>query len=355
VTQSLRKTAELLLLGAVPLVALVLALAAYAGDDRLALDFHNEVYRQADAVVNGRDAYESPDADLTDRSSLLWPMAAVLPVVPLTALPAGAADWVATVLVIAALVAALLLLDVRDWRVYGAVLLWPAVIEAVQTANASLPLTLLVALAWRYRGRATIAGLALGYGVAVKLFLWPVVVWLALVGRARAALVAAVAAAASLLLLLPFIGIADYVRLLRNLGETFEHDAYTIFALLTDAGAPDLAARAVTVALGLGVLALAWRRQSLGLALAAALMLSPIVWRHFFVLLLVPLALSRPRFDVVWLVPIGLWVGDGTLNGAPWQTACVLGLVALTFALCELCPQPQTSDAAVLSANPVHA
>ena len=73
------------------------------------------------------------------------------------------------------------------------------------------------------------------------------------------------------------------------------------------------------------MLALAWRRRSLGLALAAALVLSPIVWRHFFVLLLVPLALSRPRFDVVWLVPVGMWVGDGTFNGAPWQTACVLG------------------------------
>lgn len=352
---SLIRAAQLLALGAVPLVALALSLVAYAGDDRLALDFHNEVYRQADAVVQGEDAYESPGADLSDRSSLLWPMAAVLPVVPLTALPPGAADWVATALVIAALVMALLVLDVRDWRIYGAVLLWPATIEAIQTANASLPLTLLVALAWRYRSRATIAGLALGYAVAVKLFLWPVVVWLALVGRVRAALVAAAGAAASLLLLLPFVAIADYVRLLRNLGETFEHDAYTIFALLADVGAPDTAARAVTIAVGLGVLALAWRRRSLGLAIAAALVLSPIVWRHFFVLLLVPLALSRPRFDVVWLVPIGLWVGDGTLNGAPWQTACVLGLVALTFALCELRPTPKTSEARMLAPGPVHA
>src|ERR1043165_5193045 len=101
------RAVELLLLGAVPLVALALALAAYAGDDRLALDFHHELYRQADAVVHGRDAYESPGADRSDRANLLWPMAAVLPVVPLTALPPGVADWVATALVIAALVGAL--------------------------------------------------------------------------------------------------------------------------------------------------------------------------------------------------------------------------------------------------------
>ena len=52
------------------------------------------------------------------------------------------------------------------------------------------------------------------------------------------------------------------------------------------------------------------------------------MWRHFFVLLVVPLALSRPRFDVVWLIPIGMWVGDGTFNGEPWQTAAVLLLAA---------------------------
>ena len=352
-SSGLRRPLELLLLGAVPVVALVLALWAYAGDGRLALDFHHEVYRQAEAVVDGRDTYESPDADLSDRSNFLWPMAAVLPVVPLTAVPPGAADWIATALVLASLVAALRLLDVRDWRVYGAVLLWPAVIEAVQTANASLPLTLLVAVMWRYRDRAGLAGTALGYGVAVKLFLWPVIVWLALTGRVRAAAVAAMVAAASLLLLLPFTSIGDYVRLLRNLGETFEHASYTPFALLTDLGLSDTPARAVTVALGLGVLALAWRRRSLGLALAAALVLSPIVWRHFFTLLLVPLALSRPRFDAAWLIPIGLWIGDGTFNGAPWQTACVLALVAATFVLCELRPRDGARSPAAGSPAPV--
>jgi hypothetical protein len=198
-----------------------------------------------------------------------------------------------------------------------------------------------------------VAGIALGYGIALKLFLWPVAVWLALVGRVRAAVVAAAVAAASLALLLPFTSIPDYVRVLRNLGETFEHDAYTPFALLTDLGVPDTAARVVTVSLGLGVLALAWRRRSLGLAIAAALCLSPIVWRHFFVLLLVPLALSRPRFDVVWLIPIGMWVGDGTFNGAPWQTAAVLLLAAVTFALCEL--RPRVREARVLSPGPAHA
>lgn len=348
----IRRFAELVFLGALPVVVLVLALAAYAGDDRLALDFHHELYRQAEAVAEGRDAYESPTADLSDRSNAVWPMAAVLPIVPVTALPPGVAGWLATAFVVATLVASLWVLRVRDWRVYGVVVFWPSTIEAIQTANASLPLTLLAALAWRYRDRAAIPGLALGYGIAVKLFLVPVAVWFALVGRTRAAIVAMTAAAASLLLLLPFTSIADYVRLLRNLGETFEHEAYTPFALLADLGMPDTVARALTIALGAAVLALAWRRRSLGLAIAAALVLSPIVWRHFFVLLIVPLALSRPRFDVVWLIPIGMWIGDGTFNGAPWQTAAVLAIATATFAVGERQPR---RDAAGLTLRPGHA
>ena len=309
-------------------LALVLALAAYAGDDRLALDFHHEVYRQAEAVVDGRDAYESPDADLSDRSNALWPMAAVLPVVPLTALPPAVADWLATAR--RARVARRRRCwssSVRDWRIYGVVLLWPAVIEAIQTANASLPLTLLVAVMWRYRDRAGIAGVALGYArrrQAVPL------ARRRLAGARRPALGGAPSrrAAASLLLLLPFTSLADYVRLLRNLGATFEHDAYTPFALLTDLGVPDTAARVVDASRSAwpcsrsrGAVA-AWGsrsrprsscRRSCGVTSYSCSM--------------VPLALSRPRFDAVWLIPIGLWVGDGTFNGAPWQTACVLGLV----------------------------
>ena len=41
-----------------------------------------------EAVVDGREAYDAPDADLSDRANFLWPMAAVLPVVPFTVTPA---------------------------------------------------------------------------------------------------------------------------------------------------------------------------------------------------------------------------------------------------------------------------
>ena len=330
-----RRLAEIVLFGAIPLVALVFALAAYAGDDRLALDFHYELYPQAELLWAGEQAFDTPEAYLNDRANLIWPVAAVLPVVPLTAVGPDAADWIATWFTLATLVAALLVLRVRDWRIYGVVLLWPSVIDAYQTANASLPLVLLVAVAWRWRHRAAVAGLALGFGIAIKFFLWPLLAWLVATRRLVAAGIALATIVVSLLLMVPFTDIGDYVRLLQKLRRTFEPDTYTIFAVLNDLGAPELVSRGATVVLGLGLLALAWRRRSLTLAIAAALVLSPIVWRHFFVLLIVPLALARPRLSLLWLLPLGMWVGDGTFNGETWQTAVVLAIAAGLVVVCE--------------------
>jgi hypothetical protein len=336
VRSPLTRTLELFAFAVVPLAALAIGLSTFSDQNRIALDFHYELYPQAHAVVNGGDAYPAPDADLSDGSNAIWPMAAVLPATPLTALSAEAADWVATALMLIAFVATLWVLEVRDWRIYGVALLWPPVIDAYQTANLTLPLALLVALVWRYRDRRFVAGLLLGLALALKFFLWPVAVWLVAAGRRTAAGVSVLVGAASLLLLVPFISIPDYVRLVRNLSDTFDGQSYTPYALLLDLGAPSAAARAVTLALGAAVLALAWRRRSLGLAIGAALVLSPIVWRHFFALLLVPLALARPRLDVAWAIPLAFWLVPGSYNGAPWQTALGLAVAALTVAVAEL-------------------
>jgi hypothetical protein len=43
---------------------------------------------------------------------------------------------------------------------------------------------------------------------------------------------------------------------------------------------------------------------TLTFALAAALAASPILWIHYFLLLLVPLALFRPRLSPLWFVPL---------------------------------------------------
>ena len=179
------------------------------------------------------------------------------------------------------------------------------------------------------------SGVTVGVAVALKFFLWPLVFWLAALRRWRDATVAAVLAAATLLLLIPFISIAEYARLLRRLGATFDQDSFTIFGLLVQAGSPERLARVVALALAIAVLAIAWRRQSFVLFVAAALMLSPIVWLDYYALLAIPLAVVQPRLSAVWLLPIltfGITSG-GAGAGHVSTTIWVLMIFALVTVL----------------------
>ena len=113
---------------------------------------------------------------------------------------------------------------------------------------------------------------------------------------------------------------------------------------------PILAARILAGVVTLGLLAAAaWvardsRRTSrdrdigaLTLCLAAALSASPIVWVHYFLLLLVPLALASPRLSPLWLVPLAYQ----PLGEAAWP-ALVCELFGVVFQeLDHLFPQTE--------------
>ena len=330
-----RKIGPPIFLGLLPVVVLVWALVLEAHGGDVAVDFHHELYPEAKLILDGVDPYPPVDADLSDGTNTIWPVAAAVLVAPFAVLPSAAADWAMTFFVIATFVAALAVMGVRDWRVFGATALWPPFLNAMQTANLTLPLCLLAAFVWRYRSRRWVAGSALGLALALKFFLWPLVVWLAALRRWGAIGVAAVLAAASLLLVLPFISLMDYGDLLHNLSETFDGVSYTVYALLVDIGMGDRLARAANGALGLALLALSWRRRSFALAIGTALTFSPIVWMHFFVLLALPLAEVSATFAWPWLLPIVMFVGPGTYNGEPWQTALVLAVAAAVVLVCE--------------------
>jgi hypothetical protein len=90
----------------------------------------------------------------------------------------------------------------------------------------------------------------------------------------------------------------------------------------------------VSLAIGAAILILAWRLRSFALAIGAALALSPIVWLHFFALLIVPIAAVSPQFSALWLVPLLTWFAPGTLNGTPLQSAQVLFATAVALAWC---------------------
>ncbi len=288
---------------------------------------HSPFPRAAAAALRSRTAYVYP------------PLTAWL-VAPLTVLPLPVAEAIGLLLMLASVVTLLALLGVTDWRCYMIALLWLPTYSAIQTANLDLPVAAGVAAVWKARSRPWFAGLATGLLIALKLFLWPLAIWLLATRRVASAVVAAVSAFVLVLVSwapIGFSGLRGYPHLLETLSQAERADGYTLAALI----APALswpAATAIGVAVGLLVLVWGCRAAYQGderggfvLTIAAVLMLTPIVWLDYFVLLLVVVGLSSRTFGWLWLLPLGLWAAPQVSNGAPWQTAGALVLGAATI------------------------
>jgi len=109
---------------------------------------------------------------------MVYPPSVAVVLAPFSLLPVVWATVLFTVVMGAALVVALWVLEIRDWRVYAVVGCWPATISSVQAGNVTALLVLLAAVAWRWRNRRFVPGVAVAVAIAAKLFLWPLVVWL---------------------------------------------------------------------------------------------------------------------------------------------------------------------------------
>jgi hypothetical protein len=335
--------ASIVFFGFLPAFTVVAVFVATIQDDTIAMDFR-QFYRAAEVILDGDSPYLESGAALTEWGGPFpYPPLPALTAIPLTALSLDAA----ALLVMASLVAAALLtlrvLDVRDWRCYGLMLLWPPVISAIQTGNVTLWFALAAALVWRYRDRLVAPAASIGVTLAVKFFLWPLVVWQAASRRyASAALSCAIGAALLVLSWIPlgFAGLLDYPDLLRRLEETVGDDSYTLYIVGLDLGLPSAVARLAWLALGLSlvvsVVVIGRRggeRTAYVLAMAAALGLTPIVWLHYFALLVVVVAVARPRLGLVWFVPLAMVITPGSGHPTPIETAATLAVAAATIAL----------------------
>jgi hypothetical protein len=291
----------------------------------------------------------SPYVYDADKTYAYPPLVAWL-VAPLHPLNASAAGFIWTLLSLLMVAAALWLLELRDWRCYALAFVFLFTRSSVDLGTIEPLLLLTVAAAWRWRDDAMRAAGAVGTAVVLKLFVWPLVVWLAITRRLRAAGLA-VALAVALALIswaaIGFAGLGDYPGVLRRLANDESTSSYSVVALGVRAHLPLLGARIVAVLVTLALLAAAvWvardeRRAprdrdiaTLTITLAAALAVSPIVWVHYFLLLLVPLALVRPRLSLLWFVPFAFqplgeaaWpAGDaGKLGLALAATLVILG------------------------------
>lgn len=335
---------EVLLLGVLPCLALYYVFLNVAHGGGLVTDFENAFYPAASAVLHGHSPYPAvTDPSLAAGTAYVYPPLTAIVTIPLTALSSHGAGLVAMAVLVAMVVATLLVLDVRDWRCYGMAFLWLPVISAIQAANVTIPLGLAAALAWRYRDRAPIAGLGAGLSLALKPLLWPLLFWLAATRRLRAAVWTLGVAAVALLVTwgaIGFDGLREFPHLLHRLQGLEEREGYTVYALATDLGASPGVARVLGVALAVGLLAgvvvLGRRgddRRAFILAVAAALACSPIVWLHYFALLLVVVAVGQPRLGPAWFVPLAMYGATGTHNGTTLQNALTIASAAVTVLL----------------------
>ncbi len=281
-----------------------------------AMDFHGQYWPAGRRVLDGLSPYDLGWQDIQHEIAFPYGAVAALLFVPFALLPLGLAEVVFTGLCFAAVPLTLGLLGVRDWRVYGLVFLWPPVTLGWVTANVSLLLGVGIAVLWRHRDRAFVVGLLVALLVSIKLFVWPLAIFL-LGSRRYVALGYVVLCGLGLNLVawavLGFDQIGPYVKLLGLVSDREEPRSYSLLAVALDHGATQSAAYALVLGLaavvGSACFVLARRGReeaALLLSIATGLLATPVTWPHYFALLIVPLALLRPRLSPIWVVPVAM-------------------------------------------------
>jgi hypothetical protein len=297
------------------------------------------IFRRAGrAVLHGHTPYVHPTLKLLAANDrFVYPTPFALPFIPFAVAPEKAAAVGFLVLSVAAVLASVWLLGVRDWRCYGASLLGVPVFGAFGVGSIGPFLLLLCALGWRFRNR-TVAGVPLALAAAAKLFLWPLLVWLLVTRRFRAfaASLATIGATLALWASIDPGGMRRYPQTIRLLNDVQRWKSYSpqslLISLHVPAFASDLAAGAAAVA-AVFVLVLLRRngdRATFAAAVASALIATPILWTHYLVLLLAPIALARPRLAPLWLLPVVLWATPHPESvGVVWRIVLVLAVISV--------------------------
>jgi len=245
--------------------------------------------------------------------------AAVLPA-PIGWLGYRPAMIVWTTLLFAMIVASLRLLGVRDWRCCGIALLTMPALSSIHLGTPTPVLMLSAALAWRYRDRPWLVSAGLALGIGFKIMLWPLLVWLAVTRfwtSVRSGL-ATVALVVGCWAIIGFAGASTYTSNLRGTEDIDQFRGYSIVALAHRAGLGLTSSHVVLALVALvlvGLIVVAGRRKTATadrdafiLAIATTLLASPVIWGHYFLLVLVAFALTNRSFGIEWLLPLAFWV-----------------------------------------------
>ena len=334
-------TAALALLAVVWTIGFV---ALSAADGLLGWDVRFAYLPAAHAILDGHSPYPGlHDPILLDQKGYVYPPQLAIVLVPLAWLPVAVAGLLASVASAACVAGTLWILRVRDWRCYAAAFLWMPSMSGVLLANLSLPLALAAALAWRYRDRTWPIAASLGLAVSAKLFLWPLLVWTVSTRRLRATLLAVTLGLAVTLAAwaaIGFDGLTGYPDLLRRLNEIQAANSYSFVGISSSLGLGTGVGDVFAITVG-GILLAACvvfgRRgddlRSFTCAIAATLVLSPIVWVHYLVLLLPPVAIARPRLSPLWFLPLVVWLSPRPGYPVGYETFVPAVVAAVAFGI----------------------
>lgn len=306
---------------------------------RLALEDFGIFRTAALKVIHGSSPYVAPHTSAYlhfDR--FVYPPVAALLFAPFAAVPSGPSRVLMFAAGLIAILAALCILRVEDWRCYGIALISAPSINSVALGALTSFLLLGAAICWRYRDDAVVAGVATALTALLKLFLWPLGVWLVVTRRWRAAIVCAVAGLILLLggwAVIDFVGLRSYPSILHVLQQVEIPVSYSLVGLFGLSGG---AATIVTVALSLAGVVAIWvaargeggDRRAFAVAIFVSLLATPLLWMHYLLLLFVPIAFYRPRLSGLWFLPLLLWLTPSSnSHGEVWRIVLALAVIAI--------------------------
>jgi hypothetical protein len=297
------------------------AVLASAGET---LGYDYQAYAHAaQRLLDGRPLYD-PNVDIAGGFAIyLYPPPFALAVVPFTLLPGslGTRAWLGAL--VAAFLVGTAILPVRPgvrWAIVLLAALSLPFLYSVKLGQVGPLLYLCFAIGWRSLDRPLALGLAVAAGALTKVQPALLFAWMMLTRRWRALLVGLVACGAAALLATLVTGVAtwtDYAALLGRVSEPVTTPKnMTPGAIAWRAGASLEVATALQWAVAAATLAItlfAWLRRDPAtgfvVGVVASQVLSPLLWDHYAMLLLLPVALlleRRQRWAIV--IPLVTWL-----------------------------------------------
>jgi alpha-1,2-mannosyltransferase len=275
----------------------------------------NVFLHAGDAALHGREIYPAIGSPAVySGSAFVYPAVAVWPFVLLALLPAALAGAIYFVVCACAVIAATTFQSDHDHWIPVLVLGTAFTITGLQLGSLSPLLFVGAVCLWRLRDRPAIFGLVAAPVIVSKLFLAPLLVWPLLAKRYRA--FAWATSLTVLLLALSFatgsLSLPGYLQLLSELGSHEAQAGFGLIGLLRNLSWTPLAAQASALGVATVLMGSAYahylrtkdERLLYSAGIVCTLLLTPVLWSHYFVLL--PAALLALDARRRWFIALAI-------------------------------------------------